>query len=136
MFSKRLKSLREELGLNQSSLAKNLGISASTIGMYEQNRRTPDNEMLTKIAEYFNVSTDYLLGRTDIRNIENKNIKPDEEKDIEELLEKTMKELQEQQGLMLNGEIVDENDLILLRNAIRNGIEYAKNMKEAKEKKK
>lgn len=70
MFAERLKKLRCESDMKQSDLAKVLGVSASTIGMYEQGRRTPDLEVLTKIANYFQVSVDYLLGRTTIKNFE------------------------------------------------------------------
>lgn len=68
MISTRLKSLREDADLNQNELAKSLGVSPSTIGMYEQNRRTPDSEMILKLSDFFNVSTDYLLGKSNIKN--------------------------------------------------------------------
>lgn len=70
MFAERLKELRCENDMKQSDLAKVLGVSASTIGMYEQGRRTPDLEVLNKIATYFQVSVDYLLGRTNIKKFE------------------------------------------------------------------
>lgn len=70
MFAERLKELRCEEDLNQAQLAEILGVSPSTIGMYEQGRRTPDLEVLNKIATHFQVSVDYLLGRTDIKNFE------------------------------------------------------------------
>ena len=63
MFGQNLKNLRTSKNLSQSKLGKILGISSSTIGMYEQGRRFPDQTTLTKIADYFDVSTDYLLGR-------------------------------------------------------------------------
>lgn len=62
-FGDRLKLLREDLGLTQKELASVLLISPSTIGMYEQNYRMPDSEMLIRIADLFKVSVDYLLGR-------------------------------------------------------------------------
>lgn len=68
MFSERLKELRCDNDMKQADLAKILGVSASTIGMYEQGRRTPDLEVLNKIATHFQVSVDYLLGRTNIKN--------------------------------------------------------------------
>ncbi|WP_250673513.1 helix-turn-helix transcriptional regulator [Paraclostridium ghonii] len=68
MFSERLKKLRCDNDMKQADLAKILGVSASTIGMYEQGRRTPDLEVLNKIATHFQVSVDYLLGRTNIKN--------------------------------------------------------------------
>jgi len=58
---KLLKKLREEKGLTQSELGKELGISPSTIGMYEQGRRVPDVQILKKMSAFFNVSIDYLL---------------------------------------------------------------------------
>lgn len=63
MFGQTLKNLRTSKNLSQSKLSKILGISSSTIGMYEQGRRFPDQATLTKIADFFEVSTDYLLGR-------------------------------------------------------------------------
>ena len=62
MFSTRLRILRQQYGLTQSELAKQLGVSTSTIGMYEQGRREPDKDALLAIANFFNVTTDYLLG--------------------------------------------------------------------------
>ena len=61
-----LRELRTQKGLTQAELSKTLQVSASSIGMYEQGRREPDNETLGKIANYFNVTNDYLLGRTDV----------------------------------------------------------------------
>ena len=58
---KLLKKLREEKGLAQSELGKELGISPSTVGMYEQGRRVPDVPILKKMSAFFNVSIDYLL---------------------------------------------------------------------------
>ena len=58
---KLLKKLREEKGLTQSELGKELGISPSTVGMYEQGRRVPDVPILKRMSAFFNVSIDYLL---------------------------------------------------------------------------
>lgn len=70
MIGNRIKFLREELGLKQEELAKKLSVSPSSIGMYETNKREPNNELVIKLANFFNVSTDYLLGKSDIRNPE------------------------------------------------------------------
>ena len=67
MIGNRIKLLREELGLKQDELAKALNISPSSIGMYETNKREPNNEITIKLADFFGVSTDYLLGKSDIR---------------------------------------------------------------------
>lgn len=70
MFNfEKLKNLRKKSGLLQSEVAKKLNVSTSTIGMYEQGRSKPDDEMITKLANMFNVSTDYLLDN-DLSNID------------------------------------------------------------------
>lgn len=71
MFSERLKRLRSEKGVMQKDVADYLGITSSAYGFYEQSKRQPDNDTLQKLADYFNVSIDYLLGRSDIRNTSN-----------------------------------------------------------------
>lgn len=58
----KLRTLRKDRGLTQYELGKALGVSPSTIGMYEQGRREPDKDALLAIANFFNVTTDYLLG--------------------------------------------------------------------------
>lgn len=58
----RLKQLRTKRGMSQSELGKIIGVSPSTIGMYEQERRLPEVPTLKRLASFFNVSVDYLLG--------------------------------------------------------------------------
>lgn len=116
MFSKRLRKLRSEADLKQSELAGKIDLAPSTISMYEQGRRLADQETLKKLADYFNVTTDYLLGRSDIKRPESE-IK-DEEKDIE----KAIDELLQQDGLMLCGDELDDEALLLLRDSIRTTI--------------
>lgn len=60
-----LKQLRQAKKLNQREVADALGIAISTLSQWETNKREPDNQSLQKLADYFGVSTDYLLGRTD-----------------------------------------------------------------------
>ncbi|MDU3775732.1 MAG: helix-turn-helix transcriptional regulator [Clostridium perfringens] len=69
MFGKRLKLLRTNLNLTQKQLGKNLNLSQRAVSSYENGLRFPDEQILNLIADYFNVSIDYLLGRTDIKNI-------------------------------------------------------------------
>ena len=64
---KRLTLLRKEKGLSQVELSKELGISQQSISKYENGTREPDNKTLINIANYFNVTTDYLLGTSDIK---------------------------------------------------------------------
>lgn len=65
MIGKRLRLLRTERKITQEELGKVLGVGKTTISQYESETRKPDAEMLRRIAEYFNVSVDYLLGLID-----------------------------------------------------------------------
>ena len=67
-FGERLKKLRIQNNMTQSNLAKALKVSPSRIGMYESGRRNPDTSMLNILSDFFNVSVDYLMGRTNIKN--------------------------------------------------------------------
>lgn len=64
-FSTRLTALRKEKKLLQADVANKIGIARATYGAYEQGNRQPDFDTLERIADYFEVSIDYLLGRTD-----------------------------------------------------------------------
>ncbi|MEJ8555139.1 helix-turn-helix domain-containing protein [Tepidibacter sp. Z1-5] len=64
-FGDILKLLRENRGLTQQGLADVLGVGRATIAGYETKGKQPDYEKLKIIANYFNVTIDYLLGRTD-----------------------------------------------------------------------
>lgn len=64
----RLKFLRNEKGENLEKIAKYLNVSIQTISNYENEKRDMTPETIIKLAEYFDVSTDYLLGKTDVRN--------------------------------------------------------------------
>ena len=70
MIGLRLKKLREENNISQEQLANKLNVSASSIGMYETDKREPSDEIKTKIAKFFGVSIDYLVGKSDIKNPE------------------------------------------------------------------
>jgi repressor LexA len=63
MFGEVLRDLRKREGLSQAELAEILGVSKSTVGMYEQSKRSPhSDELLMRIAGYFGVTIDYLKG--------------------------------------------------------------------------
>lgn len=65
MLSIRLKALRMRQRKTQQEIADLLGITRQGYAKYENNLGEPDNSTLAKLADYFEVSTDYLLGRTD-----------------------------------------------------------------------
>lgn len=62
-FKNRLKELRKQAELSQSELAEKVGVSKSSINMYERGEREPSFETLEAIADFFNVNLDYLMGR-------------------------------------------------------------------------
>lgn len=65
MINKRLIELRKKRKLSQQELSKRIGIARSTLAGYENNSREPDIDTLQKIADFFDVTLDYLTGRTD-----------------------------------------------------------------------
>lgn len=67
-FSDRLRSLRLSRSLSQQELSVQLGISKSSVNMYERAEREPGLVTLEKIADYFNVDMDYLLGNSNYTN--------------------------------------------------------------------
>lgn len=67
ILAKRLKECRKEKGLTQGQVAIYCDITEKTYQNYELKTREPKLEILIKIADFFNVSIDYLVGRTDIK---------------------------------------------------------------------
>lgn len=63
MLPQRLRQLRNNKKMTQKMLAERLGVGLSTVGSWETGDRSPDHEMLVKIADFFDVSIDSLLGR-------------------------------------------------------------------------
>ena len=64
-FNERLKQLRQQEGLTQKELAKSIEVGRTTISEYESGKIVPKHEGLLKLANYFNVSVDYLTGVSD-----------------------------------------------------------------------
>ncbi len=70
MFSKNFKDLRKKNGFTQVSFAKKFKVANGTVGMWESGNRTPDVETMSRIADFFNVTIDRLLGRTPLTDEE------------------------------------------------------------------
>ncbi|MCH5179970.1 MAG: helix-turn-helix transcriptional regulator [Erysipelotrichales bacterium] len=68
MALENLKALRKKLGLTQEQMADQLGFKRYTISDWESGRTEPDIESINKIAKKYNVTTDFLLGMTDLDN--------------------------------------------------------------------
>lgn len=110
-----LKQLRKKNKLNQTELAKGIGVSASAIGMYEQGRREPDHETLLKLANFFQVSTDFLLGNPTAL----------EQQDRAVLAELILHNLTSEKALKLNTEHFTKEDYEKMSAAIHAAVEAA-----------
>lgn len=96
-FKNIFKQLRIKSGFTQDTLSIALGISRSAVSMYENGNREPDFETLEKIADFFNVDMNYLLGHTEttttLEKDEFTNIKEPTYKDIQSLVARNGKKL-------------------------------------------
>ena len=98
-FSRKLKKLRQSRGLTQADVAVRLGISASTVGMYEQGRREPDLETMQKICKLYNVTPDYLV-----------NADFDAPSEISDMINEIRARMKQSQGMMFDGVPVSAED--------------------------
>ncbi len=76
-FAEILREERLNLGLNQVEFAKIFNVTKQTVSNWENGNRNPDSATLSKLADYFGVTVDYLLGRTDKRTINKEKAKLD-----------------------------------------------------------
>jgi transcriptional regulator with XRE-family HTH domain len=72
MIGTRLRSLRKKAGLTMKELGSKFNLAESTISGYENETRKPDSDTLEKIADFFSVSVDYLLGRSEEKEEDSK----------------------------------------------------------------
>lgn len=101
MTTTRLKDIRKEQGLLQKDLAAHLGITQQAYANYESGKREPDYDTLAKLADIFNVSVDYLLGRTDDPTPPNikKERSPEEKRRLEVIKEAMLPEPRNEEEL-------------------------------------
>ena len=108
-FSDRLKELRIKKGLSQDALAEALEIPRTTISHYEKNKddRLPRKDRLNKIADFFGVSVDYLIGRakTPDLNKAEKDFLEDVEKDL------TVEDLMKKHNLIVDGKPASKEEI-------------------------
>ena len=109
----KLKHLRLKAGLTQAQLARKLGISASTVGMYEQGRREPDNFTLAKICRTLDASGDYIL------NLDEKNQINPEKSEIYSIISDFISTFENQEGLMFNGEPINNREKRKIASALK-----------------
>ncbi|MDU4596500.1 helix-turn-helix domain-containing protein [Clostridium botulinum] len=133
-LGERIKEERLARKMTQTDLGNICGVTKYTISLYESGKSTPNDDIKNILANYFKVSIDYLLGRTDIKTTyetassSKSDYDPDlnskDKRDIEQMTNKFLEGLEG--GAMLNGEILDESDLELFKQAVKNGLQYAK----------
>lgn len=83
----KLKSLRIEKKLTQKQVADRIGLAISAVSSYESGSRYPSYDVLVRLAHIFHVSTDYLLGMTDKRNVDVTGLSDDEIEAVSQLVE-------------------------------------------------
>ena len=113
-LGKRMRKLRKKNYYTQADVAKALGVSPSAIGMYEQDRRVPDKETLLKICDFFDVSSDYMLGHLS---------KPEK---MSEVLDEFNKKLEEYDALMFDGNPLTDEE----RQQVSQAIDYVARLAE------
>lgn len=101
MFTKRLKSLRKEAGLTQKEIADHFKTSPQSYAQWEKGLRSPSKESLEKLAQFFDVSTDYLLGNSELKNPE------DQLSNVELLFRKTSKNMTPEQKETFQKELLE-----------------------------
>ena len=117
----RIRDLRIEKGWNQEYLGSLLNVQKSAVSKYEQGKISLNDDIIKKLSEIFEVSSDYLIGNSDIRNPENINkdtLTDKDEKDIAKTMQKLKEQLSNDQGLMFDGDVLDEETAKLLLAAI------------------
>lgn len=99
-LGERLKNLRDERNLTQEDIYNKFHLRKSSLSKYEHNKQNPPLDMLNKFADFYNVSTDYLLGRTNIREVNREIVKNDATMD--NILNNSNIKLTEQQQEKIN----------------------------------
>ncbi|GMQ58956.1 hypothetical protein AN1V17_33530 [Vallitalea sediminicola] len=105
MFKKRLKKLRIDNHLTQEELGKKVNLKKAAISKYENGKNEPNIDVIIKLAKIFNVSVDYLAGKTDNFTPISDNITI---KEIDKKLDHFIEEIAETNNLMFNGNPMDE----------------------------
>ena len=110
-LAKKIKQLRKKSGLTQAQLADKLEISPSAVGMYEQGRREPDKETLSKICRILDASGDFILDLA--------NDQQDEHREIYNIISNFIENLERQNNLMFNGEPINQSEKKKITSALK-----------------
>ncbi|MCW1940177.1 helix-turn-helix domain-containing protein [Bacillus anthracis] len=135
MLGKKIAELRKNQKLSQYDLADKLGFSRGKLANYEQGQREPDYDTLKKIADFFEVSTDYLLGRTEKKNccLTRHQTYQRKKSVISQRFRKTLEQLENsEEALMFDGEPIDEHTKEMIRISLENSMRMAKQLAKQK----
>ena len=118
ILGKRVQQLRRDYNMTQDDLGKILGVGKTTISNYENGNSFPDSEKLLQLSEVFEVTTDYLLGASDVRD--RSILTPKDEKNIAKTLDVLKYQIENSKEIPLNynGIDVTDEDTELLYDAI------------------
>lgn len=144
MFAQRLKELRKEMGLTQVQFAQKFCVSNGAVGMWETGKREPDFDTMNRLADFFHVSVDYLLGNVNDpffyldneRIIREINSYEDDEKapaltekdqrDVAREVDRIMEDLADSGDLMFDGVPMSDEARAAMAAAMRIGLEEAR----------
>ena len=133
LFKVRLKALRKENLRTQEDVSKVLGIGRSTYAQYERGAINPPMSTIEALAKYFNVSIDYLMGKTNFTTHEERKTAPDDVMDVSKQLNIMLDYLNDNSAaLTLDGELLDEDSRDLLISSLENSLKMAKTIMKKK----
>lgn len=118
MFAKRLTDLRERKNLLQKDISNIFQVEQATVSNWENGKRIPDSDMLIKLANFFEVSVDYLLGNENTNNLD---------KDLME--QEALKKALQKSGFMENDEDLTDEELEKLFEFVNANKKFLKNDK-------
>jgi len=122
-IGERLKDARKKAKLSQIDVSGRTGIGNKTISDYETGKTSPDPERLRILCELYGVSADYIVGNFTVSSALHAN----DENDIAKALDIELKRLEfKQDGLMFDGEPMDDETLELLKKSLENTMALAR----------
>lgn len=118
--------LLQKYGVTPYKVAKEADVSQSTLSDWKKGRSTPKTDTMKKIADYFGVSVDYLMSGKEESELKETSLTTKDERDISRKLSMTLDLLEAQDGLMFDGEALDDETKELLRISIESTLRTAK----------
>ncbi|UGB31666.1 helix-turn-helix domain-containing protein [Metabacillus sp. B2-18] len=105
IMGKRLRYLRDKKGLSQKFVAEKIGVKNNTLSGYEAGDREPSSEILAKLAQFYEVTTDYLIGVTDFQ------YRTKEQDDFINDVDLSIREVREKYNISYEGEPLSDEEL-------------------------